>query len=149
MRLACLAAALSLFGSILVLQRHFVLQVTCLAAAPGLLSSVLECYSKGGRSHHLAVTAMVAAPMLALDTPVLELGASYVGVPVQRGVLLRNLTQLPMAFAWEAEGYGDEGRLTARVEPQSGMLSPGEAASSLFQACQQQLQLLMGMLTSA
>ena len=121
------------------------LQVTCLAAAPGLLSSVLECYSQGGRSHHLAVTAMVAAPMLALDAPVLQLGASYVGVPVQRGVLLRNLTQLPTAFAWEAENYSAEGRLTARVEPQSGMLSPGEAASSRFKAWQQ-LQLLLGVL---
>ena len=124
------------------------LQVTCLAAAPGLLSSVLECYSQGGRSHHLAVTAMVAAPMLALDAPVLGLGASYVGVPLQRGVLLRNLTQLPTAFDWEAEGCGDDGRLSARVEPQSGMLSPGEAVSSLCKGWQQ-LQLLMGMLTSA
>ena len=123
------------------------LQVTCLAAAPGLLSSVLECYSQGGRSHHLAVTAMVAAPMLALDVPVLQLGASYVGVPVQHGVLLRNLTQLPTAFAWEAGSYGAEGRLTARVEPQSGMLSPGEAASSRFKAWQQ-LQLLLGVLCS-
>ena len=116
--------------------QHVMLQVTCLAAAPGLLSSVLECYSQGGRSHHLAVTAMVAAPMLALDAPVLELGASYVGVRVQRSVLLRNLTQLPTGFAWEAGGYGDEGQLTVDVEPQSGMLSPGEAARSRCKAWQ-------------
>lgn len=75
------------------------------------------------------------SPAVALSASQVDIGVCYVGVPVQRELVLSNLTMLPTAFGWE--GYGGEsrdeskGQLAVVMEPEQGLLPPGDNSLSL------------------
>lgn len=68
------------------------------------------------------------APAAALDVSRVDLGDSFLTVPVERTVTIRNLTQLPAEFRWQQEVLGvPAGAITVAVSPAEGTLGPGES----------------------
>ena len=101
-----------------------VLALSALPAAEATLRSVVTCEVLGGKAQHVAVRADVVSPRSCLDQSVLDLGTSYVNVPVERVVRQRNLTQLPAQYKWDessAEGVG----CSVSVSPPEGTIPPG------------------------
>jgi hypothetical protein len=102
-----------------------VLALSALPTTEAALRSVVTCDVVGGQAQHVAVRADVVSPRSSLDQSVLDLGTSYVNVPVERLVRQRNLTQLPAQYKWDessAEGAG----CSVSVSPPEGTIPPGQ-----------------------
>ena len=98
-----------------------------LAALPtreAALRSVVTCEVVGGRAQHVAVRADVVSPRSCLDQSVIDLGTSYVNVPVERVVRQRNLTQLPAQYKWD-DASGEAVGCSVSVSPPEGTIPPG------------------------
>ena len=91
--------------------------------------AVLELFTAGGAMSHLAVTASVVAPSLAITPTVLDLGVTHLGTPQECSLTLTNLTLLPTSFSWEAYRSGgvgpNGGELEVSIEPPEGLIMPG------------------------
>ena len=107
------------------------MQVVCNAASAGTLNSTLELITAEGRTQQLTVTAVAMNPAIALSATTVDIGVCYIGVPIQRELVMSNLTMLPTAFSWQGFGERDSGgQMEIAVEPKQGILAPGETAST-------------------
>lgn len=108
------------------------LQVVCNAASAGTLNCTLELSTAEGATQQLTVTAVAMNPAIALSATSVDIGVCYVGVSVQRELVMSNLTMLPTAFSWEAYGAtvgkDSSGQIRVAVEPKQGLLAPGDVA---------------------
>lgn len=101
-------------------------QVTFVPSRPGAFLARLTA-SAGGPPTEVEVRASALAPAAALDRSRVDLGDSFLRVPVERLLRLRNLTQLPAAFRWQPEVLGvAPGALAVEIRPEEGALAPGE-----------------------
>ena len=87
-------------------------ECTLVPSQPGPYRSNVVCTAGGGRVSVVAARADVLQPLCALSTSEVDLGVCYVNVPVEREIVVQNMTMLPAVFRWspEPEGESDECR---------------------------------------
>ena len=96
---------------------------------PQRLRTCVRCDVDGGKSTYIHVRGEVQAPKVFLDVSSVDLGHTYIGVPVQRTFRLTNLSNLPAYFNWdEPARHGKNAETVARnwqtaFTPASGTLA--------------------------
>ena len=94
--------------------------VTIDAAAEQSMRRLLELRVEHGEPSHVSVRAEVVARAASLTPLSYTLGTTYVRVPVQRTLTLRNLSKIDTTF--DTVHHLTEGRARVQIEPQSGIL---------------------------
>jgi len=82
-------------------------ECTLVPSAPGPYRSNIVCVAGGGRVSVVAARADVLQPLCALSTAEVDLGTCYVNVPVEREIVVQNMTMLPAVFRWSPEPEGE------------------------------------------
>ena len=95
-----------------VLPPHAEVEVECTLtpSEEGAYRGVVSCVAGGGRVAVVDARADVLRPRCALSETLANLGVCHVGVPVEREVVVQNMTMLPAVFRWarELEGESEE-----------------------------------------
>ena len=118
------------------------LECTLRPTRAGAYRGVVSVFS-GGRASAGAVVharADVLDPRAALDVTRVDLGVTYVGVPVTRVLTLKNMTMLPAAFRWsdaplvvgEDDGDAGDGAMRVECDVRKGELAPGGTMAVRF-----------------
>lgn len=90
---------------------------------PSSGSGVLLLSGSGTEVKHILATATVVAPRVVLDQSELDLGTCFVNMPLERNLVLLNLSAIPADFAWAPESIGDPSEsLEVSVAPKSGRI---------------------------
>ena len=101
-----------------VLPPHAEVEVECTLtpSEEGAYRGVVACVAGGGRVAVVDARADVLRPRCALSVTETNLGVCYVGVPVEREVVVQNMTMLPAVFRWAPEPEGESGEATDALD---------------------------------
>ena len=94
-------------------------------SAAGKVRGTIACDVVGGPTQYVSTRADVLAPNVAIDQSVVDIGVSFVNVPVTRKLVLRNLTKLPSRFAFDPKTLGPTAHLVGiEIVPNNGIIGP-------------------------